>query len=54
MEHSENKTAKALVIVEGERLEARFFWQFTKVYGMDLEVYLVGANIYDLYNKLRL
>jgi len=53
MEHSENKTAKALVIVEGERLEARFFWQFTKVYGMDLEVYLVGANIYDLYNKLK-
>ena len=53
MEHSENKTAKALVIVEGERLEPRFFKQFTKVYGIELDVYVVGANIYDLYNKLK-
>lgn len=53
MERLENKTAKALVIVEGERLEPRFFRQFTKVYGIELDVYVVGANIYDLYNKLK-
>lgn len=53
MEPLESKKAKALVIVEGERLEPRFFKQFTKVYGIELEVYVVGANIYDLYNTLK-
>lgn len=53
MEPLENKSAKALVIVEGERLEPKFFNQFTKVYGIDLELYIVGANIYDLYNQLK-
>lgn len=53
MEPLESKRAKALVIVEGERLEPRFFKQFTKVYGIELDVYVVGANIYDLYNALK-
>lgn len=53
MERLETKTAKALVIVEGERLEPKFFKQFTKVFGIDMEVYIVGANIYDLYNQLK-
>lgn len=53
MEPLEIKTAKALVIVEGERLEPKFFKQFTKVYGIDMEIYIVGANIYDLYNQLK-
>lgn len=53
MEPLEIKTPKALVIVEGERLEPKFFSQFTKVYGIDMEVYIVGANIYDLYNQLK-
>ena len=53
MERLETKTAKALVIVEGERLEPKFFKQFTKVFDIDMEVYIVGANIYDLYNQLK-
>lgn len=53
MERLETKTAKALVIVEGERLEPKFFKQYTKVFGIDMEVYIVGANIYDLYNQLK-
>lgn len=53
MEPLESKRAKALVIVEGERLEPRFFKQFTKVYDIELDVYVVGANIYDLYNALK-
>lgn len=53
MEPLENNAAKALIIVEGEKLEPRFFKQYTKVFGINLEVYVVGANIYDLYNKLK-
>lgn len=53
MERLETKTAKALVIVEGERLEPKFFKQYTKVFGIDMEAYIVGANIYDLYNQLK-
>lgn len=53
MEHLESKTTKALVIVEGERLEPRFFNQYMKVFGMDFEIYVVGGNIYNLYNKIK-
>lgn len=53
MELLETKTPKTLIVVEGERLEPRFFSYFTKAYGIDMDVYIVGANIYDLYNKLK-
>ena len=53
MELLESKTAKALVIVEGERLEPKFFCQFTAAFGIKMDVYIVGTNIYDLYNTLK-
>lgn len=53
MEPLESKKAKALVIVEGERLEPEFFKQYIKLFGISLDLYLVGANIYNLYNQLR-
>ena len=52
MEHSQNNIAKVLMIVEGESLEPKFFEQLKKVFGIGVEIYMVGANIYRLYQEL--
>lgn len=53
MEPLENKSVKVLLIVEGESLEPKFFERLTAVYGVNLDVYVVGANIYALYQKMK-
>ena len=45
--------AKALLIVEGESLEPRFFTRMSEVCGMDVEIVSLRANIYLLYRKLK-
>lgn len=52
MEHLQNNLAKILMIVEGESLEPKFFTQLKNVYGIGVEIYMVGANIYRLYQEL--
>ena len=44
--------AKALLIVEGERLEPRFFSQLAFLFEMQIEIVPFCANIYQLYKKL--
>ena len=44
---------KALVIVEGENLEPRFFDHVARLCGMDLEFVPFKSNIYLLYSKLK-
>lgn len=53
MEPLENKNIKVLLIVEGESLEPKFFERLTEVYGLKLDVYVVGTNIYALYQKMK-
>lgn len=53
MEPLENKTIKVLLIVEGESLEPKFFARLTEVYGVKFDVYVVGTNIYALYQKIK-
>ena len=43
---------KALLIVEGARLEPRFFRQLASLYEMQIEIVSFCANIYQLYKKL--
>lgn len=45
--------ARALLIVEGESLEPRFFTQMAQLYGMNMEIVSLRANIYLLYQKLK-
>ena len=42
---------KTLIVVEGGRLEPRFFDQLKKVFGLDLDIYCLEYNIYLLYIK---
>ena len=44
---------KALVIVEGERRETRFFSRLAEVFGMRMEIVSFRANIYRLYQALK-
>lgn len=44
--------AKALLIVEGARLEPRLFKQLAFLYEMQVEIIPFRANIYQLYRKL--
>lgn len=53
MEPLQNKSIKVLLIVEGESLEPGFFNQLTSTYGVNLEIYIVGTNIYALYKKMK-
>lgn len=53
MELSENKKVKVLLIVEGESLEPTFFRRLSEVYGVNLDIYVVGTNIYLLYQKMK-
>lgn len=45
--------ARALLIVEGESLEPRFFTQMAQLYEMNVEIVSLRANIYLLYQKLK-
>lgn len=45
--------SKALLIVEGGRLEPRFFERMSKVCNLGLEIVSLRANIYRLYQKLK-
>lgn len=45
--------ARALLIVEGEGLEPRFFTQMAQLYEMNVEIVSLRANIYLLYQKLK-
>lgn len=45
--------AKALLIVEGAKLEPRFFTQMSKVCQMNVEIVSLRANVYLLYRKLK-
>lgn len=53
MESLQNKSIKVLLIVEGEELEPGFFNRLTAVYGVNMEIYIVGTNIYALYTKMK-
>ena len=53
MESLQSKTIKVLLIVEGEDLEPGFFKQLTTVYGVNMDIYIVGTNIYALYTKMK-
>ncbi len=43
---------KALLIVEGERLEPEFFEQIARCFNLDFTFYSLKTNIYILYQKL--
>lgn len=45
--------ARALLIVEGGNLEPRFFTRMAGLYGMNVEIVSLRANIYLLYRKLK-
>lgn len=53
MESLQNKSIKVLLIVEGEDLEPRFFNRQTAAYGINMDIYVVGTNIYALYTKMK-
>lgn len=53
MESLQNKSIKVLLIVEGEDLEPGFFKRLTAAYGVNMEIYIVGTNIYALYKKMK-
>lgn len=53
MELLQHKKKKALIVVEGERLESEFFKWFTKAYDIGMEICVVGGNIYELYKKMQ-
>lgn len=53
MEPLENKTIKILLVVEGESLEPKFFERLTETYGVKIAVYVVGTNIYALYQRMK-
>ena len=53
MEFLQNKSIKVLLIVEGENLEPGFFKRLNTVYGVNMEIYIVGTNIYALYSKMK-
>ena len=44
---------KTLIVVEGGRLEPRFFDQLKKVFGLNLDIYCLKDNIYILYKKMK-
>ena len=44
---------KTLVVVEGARLEPRFFEQLKKVFGLNLDIHCLKYNIYLLYKKMK-
>ena len=44
---------KTLIVVEGGRLEPRFFEQLEKVFGLNLDIYCLKYNIYLLYKKMK-
>ncbi|MGN0714479.1 MAG: hypothetical protein ACI4LN_01560 [Anaerovoracaceae bacterium] len=44
---------KILLIVEGEKAEPRFFHQLFLTYGLDFDIFVVGTNIYLLYEELK-
>lgn len=44
---------KTLVIVEGKRTEPVLFRRMAAVFGMDMDVYSVGGNIYAIYRILK-
>ena len=44
---------KTLIVVEGGRLEPRFFDQLKKVFGLNLDIYCLEDNIYLLYKKMK-
>lgn len=44
--------AKVLLIVEGANLEPRFFSRMSEVFGLELEIVPLCANIYRIYQKL--
>lgn len=44
---------KTLIVVEGGRLEPRFFEQLKKVFGLNLDIYCLKSNIYLLYKKMK-
>ena len=44
---------KTLIVVEGGRLEPRFFEQLKKVFGLNLDIYCLKYNIYLLYKKMK-
>ena len=47
------KGAKALIIVEGEKLEPRFFANLKIAFDLSFEIYIVKANIYELYQEMK-
>lgn len=50
---SMDKQPKTLIVVEGERLEPRFFDQLKNVFGLNLDIYCLKNNIYILYKKMK-
>lgn len=44
---------KTLVIVEGKKTEPVLFRRMATVFGMDMDVYAVGGNIYAIYRILK-
>ena len=44
---------KTLIVVEGGRLEPRFFDQLKEVFGLNLDIYCLEYNIYLLYKKMK-
>lgn len=53
MVYSMDNQPKTLIVVEGGRLEPRFFGQLKKVFGLNLDIYCLKYNIYLLYKKMK-
>lgn len=53
MECLHTDTKKILLIVEGAKLERRFFERMMSVFGIDAELYTYNTNIYTLYQQLK-
>ena len=44
---------KTLIVVEGGRLEPRFFNRLKDIFGLNLDIYCLEYNIYLLYKKMK-
>lgn len=44
---------KALIIVEGERVEPKLFTSLAQCFGMSVEIFVYATNIYDLFKRLK-
>ncbi len=53
MVHSMNNKAKTIIIVEGARAEKNFFQQLNKTHLTNIDVFIYGTNIYDLYARMK-